>query len=99
MTMKRILLAALVLSIAGCTQARDVYTPDGRRGAALRCPAAWAGCFEKAGQMCGSRGYDVFARDNTTGQVAAINYTPGVGLQGFSTSQTNRELLIACKVG
>jgi hypothetical protein len=56
------------LALGGCATAKEIYTADGRKGYAIRCPSAagiqndWSKCIAKAGDMCGARGYDVLER-------------------------------------
>lgn len=89
-----------LLLIAGCTSAQQVYTPDGRQGLAIRCSGtlnSWGSCLKAAGDRCGERGYDLLMRNAETGQYGAINYTPGVGLNGGMGTTQGREMLVACK--
>jgi hypothetical protein len=73
----------------------ETYLPDGERGHSISCSGAgtsWADCYEKAGQACGAKGYDVIAggSDQTTA-VAGNKY----GVYGGTTN--NRSILVKCK--
>lgn len=93
-------LIVLGVAVASCVTDKPVYTSDGRQGYAITCGGAvygWSDCLERAGQKCGERGYDLYMRNAATGRVTSVNYTPGVGLQGFSGTTYSREMLIACR--
>lgn len=83
--MRILLLSALLL--AGCANSRTLYTQDGRLGYVLNCSGwarSWDMCFAKAGELCGTRGYDIFDKN---GERVFVGLTP----------VTNRSLVIACK--
>jgi hypothetical protein len=51
-----------VALLAGCADAHPTYAPDGRRAAVVKCGGwarDWGMCYQKAGELCGARGYDV----------------------------------------
>jgi hypothetical protein len=53
---------------------------------------SWNLCYEKAGELCKSRGYEVIRKDgDQSTTVSGTQY--GV----FGTTNVNRTLLIACK--
>jgi hypothetical protein len=91
----RILTLAAVAALVGCATQKTVYLPDGKQGHSINCSGAalsWDLCYQKAGELCGARGYDILAKDGEQG--ATISGTQyGV----FGTSVMNRTLLIACK--
>jgi hypothetical protein len=98
--MRYLVLGLIAFAAMGCTRATQVYTPDGRQGLALTCSGtlnSWSSCFKAAGERCGERGYDLLARDASTGQYGAINYTSGVGLNGAMGTTHQREMMVACK--
>lgn len=87
------LLACLLL--AGCAVARPTYTPEGKAGQSISCSGginSWGTCYEKAGELCGPRGYIVLARNGEQGSIASV--TPQGGFAGTTHS---RNLLIQCK--
>jgi hypothetical protein len=58
-----LLVLFLALLVTSCATSREIYTPYGRRGYSIDCPAAEVGkCFEKAGDLCGEKGYTVLAK-------------------------------------
>lgn len=88
--MKTVLTAAtLALALTSCATSKAVYTPDGKQGHALQCGGTamtWNDCQEKAGQICGSKGYEVLDRQENTSYVLG---SPAI----------SRTMLIACKDG
>jgi hypothetical protein len=91
-------LAIVLFSLAGCVTANPTYVPDGRQGYAIDCGgefASWGGCYEKAGALCGSRGYDVFNKSSDQG--TSFNSTASGGITGSTV--ISRSMLIACKTG
>lgn len=60
-----LLAAAVVLS--GCAAGADkTYGPDGREAYNLTCSGNmrnWGMCYEKAGEICGRKGYTIIRRD------------------------------------
>lgn len=67
----------------GCAVSKETYLPDGTKGYSISCDRAALGintCFEKAGDLCGSRGYDQLNHD---GQIILR------GVRGSSASGNN----------
>ena len=58
------LLALIAIQLCGCAVGvKPVYGPDGQQAHAITCSALgrdWSDCFEKAGQICGARGYKIW---------------------------------------
>lgn len=87
-------LAAIVV-IGGCATASKTYMPNGQAGYAINCSGealSWGACYQKAGDICGADGYQILARNGSTGAVAGGG--PG---SFFAGTVTHRTLLIACK--
>lgn len=88
--------ATLTLALlAGCATARQTYTQDGRPGHTIECGGtmnSWDSCYQKAGELCGSRGYDVQSKDGDTGYMAS-----GSGESYVATQTVSRSLVIACR--
>jgi hypothetical protein len=60
---------AIVLA-TGCTQVTHIHLPDGRPGYLVRCPGwtgNWSKCLSRAGQICGSREYEMHYHDDVDG--------------------------------
>ena len=93
--LSRLLVATLVLALAGCTSAKQMTTPDGRQGYTVGCSGSvlsWEDCFERADEICKGRNYDVFTRVGEEGALIAAEP------QHLHDSPThNRSMVIACK--
>jgi hypothetical protein len=94
--MKKIIIAAAV-AFGGCVTTEPVLLADGRQGHVVGCSGAglygtyvanWGQCYQKAGELCGMRGYDVVDQVGERGLVAS----------GSNLSTTNnRMMMIRCK--
>lgn len=93
---KILLIGAALTAITGCAIERQSYLPDGTIGHSISCDGAAVGmnvCFEKAGSICGSRGYKLLNRD---GQVVYSGVAiPNQGYAGFGGFST-KSILIKC---
>ena len=85
----------LSVLLAACATSSKTYSPDGRPAYSLNCSGmalSWGACYEKAGDICGTAGYDVLAGGAESGAVV------GGGSSGFFGGSTiSRSMLIACK--
>ena len=64
---KRVIIAAgIVASVSGCVIATPVMTPNGQQGFTINCSAMndVGQCYKKAGELCGSNGYEIFDQNN-----------------------------------
>ena len=63
--MKPYLVSSIVLLLAGCgAAANKTHLPSGEEGYAIDCSSLNSEsvkCYEKAGNVCGSRGYEVIS--------------------------------------
>jgi hypothetical protein len=53
---------ALLAMLAGCVTSKEIYLPDGAKGHNISCDSIFTstdGCFQKAGEICGSKGYTI----------------------------------------
>jgi hypothetical protein len=89
---------AAALTLAGCANsAKMTYLPSVDTGFAINCSGgdastSWAECYKKAGEMCGSYGYDVVSKDVDNGA------TSGGTVAGiFGANVKNRSMVIRCK--
>jgi hypothetical protein len=92
----KLLVVIAVVSLNGCAIANKTYLPDGTLGHSISCDGSAVGmnvCFEKAGEICGTRGYKLLNRE---GQVI---YS-GVYLREQGVSQfgafNSKSILIKC---
>lgn len=94
--MKKYLLIFIFVSlIFGCATAKQTYTSDGQQGYSITCSGSalnWGMCYEKAGEICGSKGYEVLEKSGDQGAVFSGNQ---FGLYGGSV--INRNMIIKCK--
>jgi hypothetical protein len=80
---------------ANCATSRETYTADGRAGYSINCSGSalnWGMCFEKAGDLCGERGYTVLEKSSDQGSVVSGTQ---YGLYGGSVM--NRSMIVQCK--
>jgi len=94
--MKRaILILSIVAFISGCATASKTYTSDGKEGYVINCSGSalnWGMCYEKAGKLCGTKGYEVLEKSGDTGAMVTVGQ---YGLYGGSV--INRSIIIKCK--
>lgn len=76
--------ASAVLALGGCAVATQITTPSGQPGYSINCSSTndMGRCFKKAGELCGTRGYDIISKHDKS--------------QGF-WSGANQTLVIQCK--
>jgi hypothetical protein len=90
-----VLSCAIAIALSGCARSSKTYTSDGREGFSIDCSGtalSWSKCFEKAGDLCGARGYDLLEKSGDQGSTVAANQ---YGLYGGSVM--SRSMVIACK--
>jgi hypothetical protein len=90
-----VLSCAVAVVLSGCARSSKTYTSDGREGFSIDCSGSalsWGKCFEKAGDLCGARGYDLLEKSGDQGSTVAANQ---YGLYGGSVM--SRSMVIACK--
>lgn len=81
--------------LAACTTATPIYTQDGRKGYSISCNGganSWGSCAEKAGEICGASGYDVFTRDGEATTMGVLSSSGGV-----IGGRLARNMVISCK--
>mgnify|MGYP001770497693 CR=1 FL=1 len=60
-----ILVSLIIVLISGCATATKTFTSDGKQGYSINCSGTalnWGMCYEKAGQLCGTKGYEVLEK-------------------------------------
>lgn len=85
----------IIVCISGCATASKTYTPDGKEGYIINCSGSalnWGMCYEKAGEICGTKGYEVVDKSGDTGSIVSGNQ---FGVYGGSV--INRTMMIKCK--
>ena len=84
----------MALVLAGCApQVHQVYTPAGTKGSTISCPfGGWSACYQKASELCGPTGYDVFDKSDDRSYHSSFN------MYGGSSGTMNlRTMVVACK--
>lgn len=93
---KQIITSALVvLAASGCVVTKQTYGPDGSAAYSMNCSGiamSWASCYEKAGALCGAKGYNVLAVNGETGAVIVANPQ-----SAFGSTVINRTMMVSCK--
>lgn len=94
--MRSAMIALMTMYLCGCAVGvKAVHGPDGQQAHAITCSALgrdWSDCFERAGQICGARGYKVW--NQSASQSAIIS---GDQDSIFGGTSEERTLLIGCK--
>ncbi len=89
-----ILFLFTVVFVSACATSKKTYTPDGRQGYSINCSGSalnWGMCYEKAGDLCGAKGYEVLQKSGDTGAMVTA------GQHGlFGSSVINRSMIIRC---
>ena len=92
---KKIAAVFIFLALSGCASSAKTYTADGKDGHVLNCSGAartWGMCFEKAGEICGTRGYVVEQQTGDKNSIFTASSTFASG-GAFNT----RSMMIRCK--
>ena len=85
MKTKALKLSCLLMTeiISGCSISTPISSPNGKIGYAINCTAVTiADCYQKAGEMCGGKGYTILDKKNKS--------------HGFFTA-ADRTLVVECK--
>ena len=93
--MKIFVLLVCVVGLSACATSSQVYTADGKRGYYINCSGSalnWGMCYEKAGDICGTKGYEVLEKNGDQGTTVSGNL---FGVYGGSV--INRSMIIKCK--
>ena len=90
-----IMFLIFAMCVGGCATASKTYTSEGKEGYIIDCSGSalnWGMCYEKAGQLCGSKGYVVLEKSGDSGAMATS------GQYGFyAGSVISRSMVIKCK--
>lgn len=84
-----------VIAVSACASASKTYGPDGKEAYSINCSGlarTWGMCYEKAGNLCGTRGYEVVGQGSDRGAIASVSPTGG-----FAGTTISRSLLVKCK--
>lgn len=92
-TLYAVLVATLALS--GCAVDKPTYGPDGRAAHSINCSGSaltWNACYEKAGEVCRTKGYSVIAQNGASSATGGA-----VAGSAFFGPIISRTLLVECK--
>jgi hypothetical protein len=92
--MSRVMAVSLCLFVlCACTTASKTYAPDGQAGFRISCSSiflTWGSCYEKAGDICGERGYDILFKSGGIGATVSANSSTSYG-------SSDRSMIVQCK--
>lgn len=94
--MKNLIIIAFAgACLSGCATASKTFTADGKEGYNINCSGSamnWGMCYERAGDLCGEKGFEILEKSGDSGSVATY------GQYGFfAGSVHNRSMIIKCK--
>ena len=95
LTVKSAFPTLVTVFLVGCASSSQTYTADGRVGHSLDCSGTarnWGMCEQKAGELCGTRDYEILSTTGDRGVIA----TAGGG-NFFAGTTISRTMLITCK--
>lgn len=84
----------IVLLLSGCAAlATPTHLPDGSMGYGINCSNSdWNACYQKAGELCKERGYEVITGGSE--QSAVVTANPYALYGGTMTTRT---MIVKCK--
>jgi hypothetical protein len=93
--------------LQGCATSREVFLADGAKGYNINCSGSrrnYSYCLEKAGDVCGMRGYhvlnqqgDIVPFPQAIHEFRANPQSTSIGFLTQSGSMVTRNLFIKCK--
>ncbi|MEB0058800.1 hypothetical protein [Variovorax sp. LG9.2] len=103
--MIKLLYSASVLALlGGCAFSHQITGPDGKPMHTISCNGAGnsiSSCYEKAGELCGTAGYDILDRDGSSSPFGVATGTVRPGYGGYTSTYgaiVTRNLFVRCKV-
>ena len=99
--------ALLAVACSACVSSQETFTPTGQKGHVINCTPGWTGgvvgavanaqtswgqCYQRAGEICGARGYDILQQ---VGEGQAYAQVAQGG--GFASTTNNRMMIVQCK--
>ncbi len=92
-------MVAVIFVLAGCATSSETYTADGKPAHSINCSGSalnWGLCYEKAGNLCGSKGYEVLEKSDEQGVSVTGVSQPSQSIFLGGTTHF-RSMLIECK--
>jgi hypothetical protein len=93
--MKKIIALLALTTLVGCATSTQTYAPDGGQAHSINCSGAaltWGMCYEKAGEICKERGYEIVGGGSDANGVVTANNASAVGVRG-----STRSMVVKCK--
>lgn len=93
---------AMLATISACgvsASSSQTYTINGKQGYTINCSGAernWGMCYERAGNKCQNKGYDIVDVSGEQGTVSAVKSATGLSTSTTTTTY-NRIMVIECK--
>jgi hypothetical protein len=100
--LKKIYVVLSLLMLTGCGEVASssrVFTADGEKGYVLNCSGInrnWGQCYEKAGDLCEIKGYEVLEVTGEAGTQTAVKSSSGLSTATTTTTH-NRIMVMKCK--
>jgi len=101
------ILIVFVTALQGCVTSREVFLADGTQGHNINCSGSgknYSNCLEKAGEICGTRGYHLLNQQGDVVPFSQAIRESGANLQSASVGYLTqsgpiitRNLFIKCK--
>ncbi len=96
--MRNKMMVIALLPLIGCATATQIYTPSGKLGYNIECNGyelGWAQCYEKAGETCGSKGYEILDKVEESNEVVSGQANSNSAVVS-STPIVTRNMVIQC---
>ncbi|MCG7755839.1 MAG: hypothetical protein LZF64_05755 [Nitrosomonas sp.] len=101
------MLIVVAAMLQGCVTSKEVFLADGTKGHNINCGGSgmnYSNCLEKAGEVCGTRGYhllnqqgEVVPFSQAIRELGANAQSSSVGYSITSGATVTRNLFIKCK--
>jgi len=88
-------LLLIAVALGGCASARKIHILDGSEGYSINCSggdSTWGNCYEKAGDVCGARGYNILEKISEQSTSSSGNI-----IEQHGGTATNRNMIIKCR--
>ena len=69
---KTVVILSIVVFMGGCATSSKTFTSDGKDEYVLNCSGStlnWGMCYEKAGKLCGAKGYEALEKSCDIGAI------------------------------
>jgi len=93
-----ILFVIILAVLFGCATSSRIYLPNGSQGYRVNCDGSaldWGMCYEKAGELCGSKGYVLVGQNGESYPLGSANASNAQFTATYGAMVT-RYMLIKC---